>query len=933
MPRRQQTTYIVHMNYNLKPSSFPTHHHWYSATLNSLTTTSSDSDSDSDSLLLYTYTTAYHGFAVSLTPSQAESLRRSDSVLGMYQDTLYSLHTTRTPEFLGLDPRLGPEARPHPTSTQPGLPRSRRGCSRQRGLARVNELRRLHHPVPSRIPPPLPLRPRRLPRHPLLPPHQQNPRNSSASTLNWASGPATPHFNSTRPPRKSSWLLSTPESKSLDDSLTPSQAESLPRSHSVLGVYQDTLYSLHTTSIPEFLGLDTQLGLWAGHTPLQLNQASQSQEVVVGVLDTGVWPESQSIFVSCLAGNSGPGKGSLVNLAPWIMMVGAGTGTIDRDFPAYAVMGDGKRFTGVSLYSGKGMGKKPIGLVYGTGKNSSSNLCLRGSLEPDVVRGKLVLCDRGINARVEKGLVVRDAGGVGMILANTAASGEELVADSHLLLAVAVGRKVGDLIRDYVRKDGATAVLSFDGKVLNVRSPAVVAAFSSRGPNMVTQQVLKPGVNILAGWSEAVGPTGLDQYIVHMNHNLKPSSFPTHHHWYSATLNSLTTTSSDSDSDSDSLLLYTYTTAYHGFAASLTPSQDESLRRSDSVLGVYQDTLYSLHTTRTPEFLGLDPRLGLWAGHTPLQLNQASQSQEVVVGVLDTGVWPESKSIFVSCLAGNSGPGKGSLVNVAPWIMTVGARTIDRDFPAYAVMGDGKRFTGVSLYSGKGMGKKPVGLVYITGKNSSSNLCLRGSLEPDVVRGKLVLCDGGINARVEKGLVVRDAGGVGMILANTAASGEELVADSHLLPAVTVGRKVGDLIRDYVRKDGATAVLSFDGKVLINVRPPAVVAAFSSRGPNMVTQQVLKPDVIEPGVIILAGWSEAVGPTGLDQYTRKIQFKFKSGLRRRPRTALKHQVVAVLPADARPLAIANLNATARGPQRGPGRASKQIMDPAASLMT
>ncbi|KAF7140558.1 hypothetical protein RHSIM_Rhsim06G0016100 [Rhododendron simsii] len=108
----------------------------------------------------------------------------------------------------------------------------------------------------------------------------------------------------------------------------------------------------------------------------------------------------------------------------------------------------------------------------------------------------------------------------------------------------------------------------------------------------------------------------------------------TRHHWYSATLNSLTTTSSDCDSDS--LLLYTYTTAYHGFAASLPPSQTESLRRSDSVLGSYQDTLYSLHTTRTPEFPGLDPQLGLWAGHTPLQLNQASQ--DVVVGVLDTGV-------------------------------------------------------------------------------------------------------------------------------------------------------------------------------------------------------------------------------------------------------------------------------------------------------
>ncbi|KAG5542951.1 hypothetical protein RHGRI_015892 [Rhododendron griersonianum] len=36
------------------------------------------------------------------------------------------------------------------------------------------------------------------------------------------------------------------------------------------------------------------------------------------------------------------------------------------------------------------------------------------------------------------------------------------------------------------------------------------------------------------------------------------------------------------------------------------------------------------------------------------------------------------------------------------------------------------------------------------------------------------------------------------------------------------------------------------------------------------------------------------------------------GLRRGPRTASKYQVAAVLPADARPLAIANLNAHCEG---------------------
>ena len=118
------------------------------------------------------------------------------------------------------------------------------------------------------------------------------------------------------------------------------------------------------------------------------------------------------------------------------------------------------------------------------------------------------------------------------------------------------------------------------------------------------------------------------------------------------------------------------------------------------------------------------------------------------------------RGVFVSCSAGNSGPDPASLTNVSPWITTVGASTMDRDFPADVRLGNGKKVTGVSLYKGKNVLsiKKQYPLVYL-GSNSSRvdprSMCLEGTLDPKVVSGKIVICDRGLSPRVLKGHVVR----------------------------------------------------------------------------------------------------------------------------------------------------------------------------------
>ncbi|KAI3411630.1 uncharacterized protein J3R85_017740 [Psidium guajava] len=232
--------------------------------------------------------------------------------------------------------------------------------------------------------------------------------------------------------------------------------------------------------------------------------------------------------------------------------------------------------------------------------------------------------------------------------------------------------------------------------------------------------------------------------------------------------------------------------------------------------------------------------------------------------------------VLVSCSAGNSGPGPFTAVNVAPWILTVGASTIDREFPADVVLGDGRIYKGVSLYSGEPLGDTKLPVVYAG--DCGSRYCYDGGLDSTKVAGKIVICDRGGNARVAKGSAVKLAGGVGMILANTEESGEELIADSHLIPATMVGETAGDKIREYARLDlFPTAAIEFHGTVIGPSPPAPKVAAFSSRGPNHLTAEILKPDVIAPGVNILAAWTGFNGPTDLDIDRRRVEFNIISG--------------------------------------------------------
>lgn len=122
-------------------------------------------------------------------------------------------------------------------------------------------------------------------------------------------------------------------------------------------------------------------------------------------------------------------------------------------------------------------------------------------------------------------------------------------------------------------------------------------------------------------------------YIVHMDKSAIPKAFPTHHSWFESTLSAI---SENSQLPTSSKLIHTYTNSIHGFSAVLTPSELEALKNSPGYVHSTPDRQLHPHTTHTPQFLGLSPTFGAWPA--------SSYGEGVIIGVVDSGVWPESES-------------------------------------------------------------------------------------------------------------------------------------------------------------------------------------------------------------------------------------------------------------------------------------------------
>ncbi|EOY27864.1 Subtilase family protein, putative isoform 1 [Theobroma cacao] len=240
------------------------------------------------------------------------------------------------------------------------------------------------------------------------------------------------------------------------------------------------------------------------------------------------------------------------------------------------------------------------------------------------------------------------------------------------------------------------------------------------------------------------------------------------------------------------------------------------------------------------------------------------------------------RNILVVCSAGNNGPAPGTLSNPAPWLMTVGASSLDRAFLAPVMLGNGREIMGQTVAPDK-LENEMYPLVYAGDAvfpdvpQNSTGQCLPGSLNPDMVKGKIVVCMRGAGRRLDKGLEVKRAGGVGLILGNAEANGNRLSCDPHFLPASAVSYNDATKILEYIRSTENPMATISPAQTVMHYKPAPFMAGFTSQGPNVIDLNILKPDITAPGIQILAAWSEASSPTKLEYDHRIVKYNFDSG--------------------------------------------------------
>ncbi|KAK6916626.1 Subtilisin-like protease, fibronectin type-III domain [Dillenia turbinata] len=252
-------------------------------------------------------------------------------------------------------------------------------------------------------------------------------------------------------------------------------------------------------------------------------------------------------------------------------------------------------------------------------------------------------------------------------------------------------------------------------------------------------------------------------------------------------------------------ILYSYKHGFSGFAAVLTKSQAKLIADFPGVVRVVPDRIFSPQTTRSWDFLQVEP------GKMNGILVKAQLGVGSIVGILDTGIWPESKSFRDVGLLETPLRWKG----ICQGGDQFNRNNIDKFYPI--VYGEDIPSTGTD--------------------EETAGSCSSDSLNATLARGKVVLC---FQSRTQRSVyvatdTVKNAGGIALIFAQFPTKDITLSTD---IPLVQVDYTIGTYLLTYIGTARNPVVKFSPTKTTIGQLISPEVAHFSSRGPSSISPSV-----------------------------------------------------------------------------------------------
>lgn len=205
--------------------------------------------------------------------------------------------------------------------------------------------------------------------------------------------------------------------------------------------------------------------------------------------------------------------------------------------------------------------------------------------------------------------------------------------------------------------------------------------------------------------------------------------------------------------------------------------------------------------------------------------------------------------IMVAAAVGNAPDGVG---HTQPWTTTVGASSGPQR-RGELVLEDGTVLAGTMSESGA-VGPAPVvaaSSIPAPGRTREhAGLCLPGALDAAGAAGRIVVCERGRVARVDKSAAVRLADGAAMVLVNR--PGQALGADLHAVPSLHVSAADGATLRREMRGGLRATLRSADAQAAV----PRLMDWSAGADAGVST---VKPDLAAPGSALLAATTRAEG--------------------------------------------------------------------------